>query len=110
MQAPKKLKAVNIKTMPYPGFPTDMQAIFSSILAVSKGTSVVIENIFENRYKYASELQRMGAKFVIDGRTAIIKGVRKLSRSKCRSKRPTRRCCPCNSRACSKRENNCKQY
>lgn len=79
LQAPKKLKGVNLKTMPYPGFPTDMQAIFASTLTVSKGTSIVIENIFENRYKYASELQRMGAKFEINGRTAIIKGVRKLN-------------------------------
>ena len=79
MQAPKKLKAVDIKTMPYPGFPTDMQSIFSSMLTTAKGTSVVIENIFENRYKYANELKRMGAKFVIEGRTAVIKGVRKLN-------------------------------
>lgn len=79
LQAPKKLKATDIKTMPYPGFPTDMQAIFGSMLATAKGTSIVIENIFENRFKYSSELQRMGAKFVIDGRTAVIKGVRKLN-------------------------------
>ncbi len=79
LQAPKKLKATDIKTMPYPGFPTDMQAIFGSMLTTAKGTSVVIENIFENRFKYASELQRMGAKFVIDGRTAVIKGVRRLT-------------------------------
>ena len=52
INAPKKLKAVNIKTMPYPGFPTDMQSIFTSLLATVKGTSVVVENIFENRYKY----------------------------------------------------------
>lgn len=108
MQAPKKLKAVNIKTMPYPGFPTDMQAIFASMLTVSKGTSVVIENIFENRYKYANELQRMGAKFVIDGRTALIKGVRKLNRGKCRGKRFKRRSFPCNCRTCSKGKNLCK--
>lgn len=79
LQAPKKLKAVEIKTMPYPGFPTDMQSIFSSMLSTSKGTSVIIETIFENRYKYASELQRMGAKYLIDGRTAVITGVRKLN-------------------------------
>ena len=79
LQAPKKLKATDIKTMPYPGFPTDMQAIFASTLTIAKGTSVVIENIFENRFKYAGELNRMGAKFVIDGRTAVIKGVRKLN-------------------------------
>ncbi len=79
LRSPKKLKAIDIKTMPYPGFPTDMQAIFASILTIAKGTSVIIENIFENRYKYASELGRMGAKFTIEGRTAIIKGVRKLN-------------------------------
>ena len=79
LQAPKKLKAVDIKTMPYPGFPTDMQAIFSTILATAKGTSVITENIFENRFKYASELKRMGAKVLVEGRTAIIKGVRKLN-------------------------------
>ncbi len=79
LQAPKKLKAVDIKTMPYPGFPTDMQAIFASMLTIAKGTSVIVENIFENRYKYASELVRMGAKCTIEGRTAVIKGVRKLN-------------------------------
>ena len=52
INAPKKLKAVNIKTMPYPGFPTDMQSIFATLLTTVKGTSVVVENIFENRYKY----------------------------------------------------------
>ena len=77
--APKKLKAVDIKTMPYPGFPTDMQAIFASMLTKAKGTSVVIENIFENRYKYTNELTRMGAKIVIEGKTAIITGVRILN-------------------------------
>ncbi len=79
LEAPKKLKAVNIKTMPYPGFPTDMQSIFTSMLTTAKGTSIIVENIFENRYKYTSELKRMGAKITIEGRTAIIKGTRKLS-------------------------------
>ena len=65
--------------MPYPGFPTDMQSIFSSVLATAKGTSIVVENIFENRYKYMNELKRMGAKITIEGKTAVIKGVRKLS-------------------------------
>lgn len=67
-----------IKTMPYPGFPTDMQSQFVSMLTVSKGTSIVTENIFENRFKYISELIRMGAKINIEGRTVIIKGVKKL--------------------------------
>ena len=76
--APKKLKAIDIKTMPYPGFPTDMQSIFATALTIAKGTSVIVENIFENRYKYTQELIRMGAKITVEGRTAIIKGVRRL--------------------------------
>ena len=82
IEAPKKLKAVDIKTMPYPGFPTDMQSVFASMLTTAKGTSVVIENIFENRYRYMAELNKMGAKTTIEGKTAIIKGVRKLSGAK----------------------------
>ncbi len=78
IDAPKKLKATEIKTMPYPGFPTDLQQIFGSILTVAKGTSVIVENIFENRFKYISELTRMGAKATVEGRTAIITGKRKL--------------------------------
>ena len=82
LEAPKKLKAVDIKTMPYPGFPTDMQSVFGSMLTVAKGTSVIVENIFENRYKYTSELKKMGAKIQIEGKMAVIKGVRKLNASK----------------------------
>ena len=76
--APKKLKAVDIRTMPYPGFPTDMQSVFATMLSTAKGTSIITENIFENRYKYTQELNRMGAKISIEGKTAVIKGVRKL--------------------------------
>ena len=79
MKAPKKLLATEIKTMPYPGFPTDMQSVFGAMLTTAKGTSVIIENIFENRYKYTDELKRMGAKVTIEGKMAVIKGVRKLS-------------------------------
>ena len=78
IQAPRNLKAVTIKTMPYPGFPTDMQSIFATMLTIAKGTSIIVENIFENRYKYTQELIRMGAKISIEGNTAIIKGTRKL--------------------------------
>ena len=78
INTPKKLRAVDIKTMPYPGFPTDMQSVFATMLTTVKGTSVIIENIFENRYKYTQELIRMGAKITIEGKTAIIKGVKKL--------------------------------
>ena len=78
LKAPKKLKAIDIKTMPYPGFPTDMQAIMGATLTVATGTSIIVENIFENRYKYLSELQKLGAKISVEGKTAIIKGVKKL--------------------------------
>ena len=79
LEAPKRLKAVDIKTMPYPGFPTDMQSVFVSLQTVAKGTSMMVENIFENRYKYVNELTRMGAKITVEGKVAIVKGVRKLS-------------------------------
>ncbi len=79
IEAPKKLKAIEIKTMPYPGFPTDLQQIFGSMLTIAKGTSIIVENIFENRFKYISELLRMGAKITIEGKTAIITGKRKLT-------------------------------
>lgn len=76
--APKRVKAVSIKTMPYPGFPTDMQSVFATLLTTARGTSVIVENIFENRYKYTQELIRMGAKISVEGKTAIIKGVKKM--------------------------------
>lgn len=79
LKAPKKLKAVDIKTMPYPGFPTDLQQIFSAMLTKSSGTSIIVENIFENRYKYVAELRKMGAKITIEGKTAIITGKRKIN-------------------------------
>ena len=79
LEAPKKLKAVDIKTMPYPGFPTDMQSVFASMLTTAKGTSIIVENIFENRYKYTNELKRMGAKITVEGKTAVVKGIRRLT-------------------------------
>ena len=79
LQGAKRLKAVDIKTMPYPGFPTDMQSVFVSMLSFAKGTSMVVENIFENRYKFVNELIRMGAKITIEGKIAIVKGVRKMT-------------------------------
>ena len=78
IKGPKKLKAVDIKTMPYPGFPTDMQSILAATLTIAKGTSIVIENIFENRFRYTQELVTMGAKISIQGKSAVIKGVRRL--------------------------------
>ena len=78
LQAPNRLKAVTIKTMPYPGFPTDMQAIFSTALMIAKGTSIIQENIFENRFKYVQELKRMGAKTQLQNNTLIITGIKRL--------------------------------
>lgn len=72
------LSSTEVKTMPYPGFPTDLQPLFTTFLTICKGTSIVTENIFENRYKFTQELKRMGAKINIEGKTAIIKGVRRL--------------------------------
>lgn len=78
----KRPNALEIKTMPYPGFPTDMQAIFGSMLTLAKGTSIITETIFENRFKYTCELNRMGAKITQKGNTIIIEGKRKLSKAK----------------------------
>lgn len=69
-----KLKACDIKTHPYPGFPTDMQAQMTSLMSKAEGTSIVIETIFENRFMHVSELKRMGANIKIEGRTAVIEG------------------------------------
>jgi UDP-N-acetylglucosamine 1-carboxyvinyltransferase len=75
----RKIKPLNIKTLPYPGFPTDMQAQFMSLMALADGTSVINETIFENRFTHVAELRRMGADIQIEGRSAIVKGVPKLS-------------------------------
>ena len=72
-------RAIDIKTMPYPGFPTDMQAQFISMLAITPGTNIVTETIFENRFMHVPELVRMGADIKIDSRSAIIEGVKKLA-------------------------------
>ena len=76
---PSRLKAVDLKTLSYPGFPTDMQAQMVVLLTVAEGTGVVSETVFENRYKHVDELRRMGADIKIEGRTAIVKGKPKLS-------------------------------
>lgn len=76
VSAPPRLSRVKmIRTMPYPGFPTDVQAPLSAVLCVADGTSVIIENIFECRYKHVSELMRFGAKLSVEGRMAVIEGV-----------------------------------
>ena len=76
--AKKRLSHTNVKTLPYPGFPTDMQPQISTLLALSEGTSVVTESIFENRFKYVAELARMGADIKVEGNMVIINGVDNL--------------------------------
>lgn len=77
-----KIKPSNIKTMPYPGFPTDMQAQFASVLSVTEGSSLIVETIFENRFMHLQELTRMGANVNIEGQTAVINGTKKLTGTK----------------------------
>jgi UDP-N-acetylglucosamine 1-carboxyvinyltransferase len=75
VRADHRLSYANVKTMPYPGFPTDMQPQMTTLLALSEGTSIVTETIFETRLKYVSELRRMGANITVEGNAAIITGV-----------------------------------
>ncbi|MEW6662253.1 MAG: UDP-N-acetylglucosamine 1-carboxyvinyltransferase [Bacillota bacterium] len=76
---PRRVDAVDVKTMPYPGFPTDMQPQMVALLTKSQGTSIISESIFENRFKYVDELRRMGAQIKLEGRVAIVTGVPKLT-------------------------------
>ena len=78
VRASERPRAVNIKTMPYPGFPTDLQQPMSSMLTLAEGRSMVTENLFENRFNHCDELVRMGAKIIVNGRTATIEGVERL--------------------------------
>jgi UDP-N-acetylglucosamine 1-carboxyvinyltransferase len=77
--AGRRPKAVNIRTAPYPAFPTDMQAQFAALNTVAEGTATVVETVFENRFMHVQELKRMGADIDIEGNTAIIRGVDKLT-------------------------------
>lgn len=72
-------KAIDIKTLPYPGFPTDMQAQFMAMLTIADGTGLVTETVFENRFMHVDELKRMGACIKVDGRTSIVEGVSSLN-------------------------------
>jgi UDP-N-acetylglucosamine 1-carboxyvinyltransferase len=75
---PHRPKAANVKTMPYPGFPTDMQAQFMALMSIADGTSIIKEMIFENRFMHVAELRRMGADIIVEGGTATVKGISKL--------------------------------
>jgi UDP-N-acetylglucosamine 1-carboxyvinyltransferase len=74
-----KLTRTNIKTLPYPGFPTDMQPQMAVVLSLAEGTSVVTEGVWDNRYRYVDEIRRMGAQFQVDGKVAVIEGVDHLT-------------------------------
>ena len=78
---PKEIKPIDIKTLPHPGFPTDLQSQFMTLLTLANGTGVVIETVFENRYMHVAELNRMGANIKIEGRSAVVQGVNKLQGS-----------------------------
>jgi UDP-N-acetylglucosamine 1-carboxyvinyltransferase len=75
----KPLQRTNVKTMPYPGFPTDMQPQIAAVLCLAEGTSVLTEGVWDNRYRYTNEFRRMGAKIQVDGKIAIIEGVDSLT-------------------------------
>ena len=75
----KKISPVSIKTMPHPGFPTDMQSQMTALLCRASGTSVVTESIWDSRFKYVDELRRMGAKIQVDGKVAVVEGVERLT-------------------------------
>lgn len=75
----RTLRKANVKTLPYPGFPTDMQAPIGTLLCLAEGTSVITEGIYDNRYKYVNELRKMGAEIQVDGRVAVIEGGKRLT-------------------------------
>ncbi len=79
VNAQGRLKAIDIKTLPFPGFPTDLQSPLMSLLSLTEGTSIITETIFENRFMHVCELKRMGANIKIEGRSAVIEGVKKFT-------------------------------
>jgi len=78
VQGVPEIRSVDVKTLPYPGFPTDLQAQIMALLAVARGSSVVTETIFENRFMHVAELRRLGANIAVDGHNAVVKGVKRL--------------------------------
>jgi UDP-N-acetylglucosamine 1-carboxyvinyltransferase len=74
-----KILPTDIKTMPHPGFPTDMQQPFVALLSLGDGCSVVTETVYENRFRYTTELEKMGANILVEGRSAIVRGVERLT-------------------------------
>jgi UDP-N-acetylglucosamine 1-carboxyvinyltransferase len=79
VRAPERLRGVDVKTLPYPGFPTDLQAQIMALATVSEGTSVITETIFENRFMHVHEFNRLGAEITLQGNSAVVRGVSRLS-------------------------------
>ena len=73
------LSKVNLKTMPHPGFPTDMQPQMTALLSIANGTSIVTEGVWDNRFRYVDELRRLGAQIQVDGKVAVVEGVTQLA-------------------------------
>jgi len=82
---PGRGSAIDVKTLPYPGFPTDLQQPLAAYLARCNGTSIITENIFENRFRYVDELKRMGANIKVEGRVAVVEGVESIRGASVRS-------------------------
>ena len=80
--APERLKCANVKTLPHPGFPTDLQPQMATLLSIAEGTSTMIEGVWDNRFQYVEELNKTGARIQVDGRTAVIEGVERLTGAK----------------------------
>lgn len=78
VKAPRRITPVDIKTLPYPGFPTDMQSQMMALLCFAEGSSIIVENVFENRFQVVDELKRMGARIKVEGHTAVVEGVNGL--------------------------------
>lgn len=78
VQSGKKIRSADIKTLPYPGFPTDMQSQMLALLSIAEGTSVVVENVFENRFQIVDEFKRMGARIKVEGHSAVVEGTNNL--------------------------------
>jgi UDP-N-acetylglucosamine 1-carboxyvinyltransferase len=78
VQGPEVIRSVDIETMPFPGFPTDLQAQFMALMCISEGSSIIRETIFENRFIHVSELMRMGARISIHGNQAMVRGTDRL--------------------------------
>jgi UDP-N-acetylglucosamine 1-carboxyvinyltransferase len=79
LRAPARLKGINVRTCPHPGFPTDMQAQFVALMAVAEGTSVITETVFESRFMHVEELRRMGADIRVEGNRAMVTGRDRLA-------------------------------